>query len=138
MRTPYAMYVFSPTMQSAPIHAGPRMWTLSHTDVPGPNSTPVSTSAVGWMRGAADEAAAEDAVAAAGANVAARGRAPARRSRIPFMSTHSHPPEWIERYAASTAATVRRHSTVLIHGVPPPVHVSTKQLSMRRWASILS
>src|SRR6185369_11110195 len=61
MRTPYAMYVFSPMMQSGPIQAGPRMWTLSHTDVPAPISTPDSTRAVGWMRGAADEEAVEDA-----------------------------------------------------------------------------
>ena len=38
-------------MQSRPIVAGPRTWTLSQTDVPGADSTtPCSTSAVGWMR----------------------------------------------------------------------------------------
>src|SRR6185436_7028986 len=75
MRTPYAMYVFSPMMQSDPIDAGPRMCTLSHTEVPGPSSTRGSTMAVGWMRGAAEGVA----VAEGGEDVRALMPAPAPR-----------------------------------------------------------
>src|SRR5947207_11714232 len=45
-------YVFSPMMQSRPTLAPLRMWTVSHTAVPGPMVTPSSMIAVGWMRAA--------------------------------------------------------------------------------------
>src|SRR5207244_10484487 len=61
-----------------------------------------------------------------------------RRSRALLMSTCTQLPERRDTYAASTAATVRRHSPALIHGGASPATRAWNEASMRRCASALS
>src|SRR5262249_33913808 len=61
-----------------------------------------------------------------------------RGARIRAMSTATQPPELRDLYAASTAATVRRHSPGLIHGAPVPATRALNDSSISRCDSALS